>query len=212
MDQEGCGIRWIGSSSSDSVQFIVKGTMPPKIIMNAGGGQGPVNRGRIGVQSTVAGAVEGVTQGVLQYLMTPRPVGRAVPVMVEEVTAAVEKEDRTGLAMGISTGSMVLSVAAIGCMGCKGRTRKEREDMEEEFSDIREQLEELSGSRRRGRGMVQEWSGFQQRDGGVQTAGTAMPQWMAELLEGVYRSREGNRVVNQQRSSGSGHSRWKGSQ
>ena len=131
--------------------------------------------------------------------MTPRPVGRAVPVMVEEVTAAVEKEDRTGLAMGISTGSMVLSVAAIGCMGCKGRTRKEREDMEEEFSVIREQLEELSGSRRRGRGMVQEWSGFQQRDGGVQTAGTAMPQWMAELFEGVYRSREGNRVVNQQR-------------
>ena len=72
--------------------------MPPKAIMNVWGGPGqPTNWGRVGMQSTVAGMAQGVTQGALQYLLSQRTMsGRGAPVVIEEVSAAVEKEDRMG--------------------------------------------------------------------------------------------------------------------
>ena len=162
--------------------------MAPKIIMNlgAGQGQGPqISWGRVGVQSVV----EGFTQGVLQHMLSSRSgTGRAPPVIIEEVSTVTEKEDRMRMMVGISTGSMVLSMATLGCIGVKGRTgssRRDREDMEADLRELKEGVNDLTGKLRRGRGLLQEWESSQFRGGEAQ-----IQPWMVDMVEEMQRVRD----------------------
>ena len=155
--------------------------MAPKIIMNlgAGQGQGPqISWRRVGVQSVV----EGFTQGALQHMLSSRSVaGRAPAVVIEEVSAVVEKEERMSMSLGISAGSMVLLMATLGCLGVRGRmgqSKRDGEDMEDDMRELRGEVGEITGMLRRGRGLLQEWESSQVRGGEAQ-----MPPWMSEMVE-----------------------------